>query len=234
MEPVLAFETSSPVLSIALSTGKGAPLEKAISGFSAHAENLIPAADQLLKKKKTSLQKVGTLLIGQGPGSFTGLRVGYATLKGFLAAGKKECYGALSLDLIAENVELPEGEILCAALDAHREKVYSRLYKRRGGKWKPETKPAVFLLEDWLKQLPGEVSIAGNAAQHYRTQIEASGKKVSLLAEDLGYPKASTLVKIFQEEPERLQKLEKPVDFLPLYFRLSEAEEKMKAHAPAH
>jgi tRNA threonylcarbamoyladenosine biosynthesis protein TsaB len=232
--PVLAFETSSPVLSIALSTSKNSLTEKTVKGFSAHAENLIPVTDQLLKKKKTSLQKIQTLLIGQGPGSFTGLRVGYATLKGFLAAGKKECYGALSLDLIAENIELPEGAQLCAALDAHREKVYSRLYTRRKGEWKPAGKAAVFLLEDWLAQLPENTAIAGNAAQHYASQIETRRKKAQLLPEALGYPKASTLVKIFQENPGRLQRLEKPLDFLPLYFRLSEAEEKRRAHAHTH
>ena len=226
MKPVLAFETSSPVLSIAVAAGKSSLIEKSVKGFSAHAENLLPVTDKLLKRKKLSLQKIETLLIGQGPGSFTGLRVGYATLKGLLASGRKQCYGALSLDLIAENIELPEGTQLCVGLDAHREKVYSRLYLRSKGTWKPEEKAAVYLLTDWLSQLPEDVFLTGNAVQHYFSQIESSGKKVRLLPESSGYPKASTLIKFFREEPQKLQRLEKPEDFLPLYFQLSEAEEK--------
>lgn len=234
MTPVLAFETSSSLLSVALATTKDSIAEKTVKGFSTHAENLIPITDHLLKKKKTSLQKIDTLLIGRGPGSFTGLRVGYATLKGFIAMsmdGKKKCYGALSLDLIAENVTLPEGSQLCVSLDAHKDKIYSRLYQRNKKEWKPLNKPAVLTLPEWLAQLPENVSITGNAVQRYQSQMDASGKKLRLLPEATGYPKASTLIKLFQQDPEKLQRLEKPEDFLPLYFRLSEAEEKRNANA---
>ena len=231
MKPVLAFETSSPVLSIALSTSGHSILEKTVNGFFNHAENLLPVTDQLLKNKKTSLAAVKTLLIGRGPGSFTGLRVGYATLKGFTALAKKNCYGALSLDLIAENISLPEGSHLCVCLGANREKVYSRLYRRVKEKWKPLHKPSVIAFQDWIDHLPAGTSLVGDAAHHYRAQIEAAPKKgLRILPEKSGMPKASTLIRLYKKAPQKLQKLKTPKDFLPLYFRLSEAEEKRKSH----
>ncbi len=194
-----------------------------------HAENLLPCVDQLLKKKKLTLRDIKTFLIGRGPGSFTGLRVGFATLKGFLALGNHHCYGALSLDMIAENIPLAEGSTLSIALDAHRDKVYARLYQRIKGSWKPKSKPQTLTLEAWLKTLPSKIHLAGDAVQRYRSQIDAGGKHFHFLPEKSGTPKASTLIRLFQENPKKLQRLEKPADFIPLYFRLSEAEERLNA-----
>jgi tRNA threonylcarbamoyl adenosine modification protein YeaZ len=66
-----------------------------------HAEKILPVIDRLLKKEKLKIRDIDAFLIGRGPGSFTGLRVGFATLKGFLATCPKPCYGAFSLDIIA-------------------------------------------------------------------------------------------------------------------------------------
>ena len=67
-------------------------------------------------------------LIDRGPGSFTGLRIGFATLKGFFAFSPKNCYGPLSLDIIARAIDLPEGSALGVLLDARREKIFARFY----------------------------------------------------------------------------------------------------------
>ncbi len=216
-----------------------------------HAEKLLPETEKILKKKKIPFHKVETFLIGRGPGSFTGLRVGFATLKGFLVSSQKNCYGALSLDLIAENVKLPEGSFLCVGLDAYREKIYSRLYQRKKESWQPLNEPMTSTLETWIRQFPDEISLVGSAVQRYRSQIETlchskrspstqntqDGKLISnheeskilhFVQDDKGYPRASELIKLFQENSEKIQKLETPQDFVPLYFRLSEPEEKLK------
>jgi tRNA threonylcarbamoyladenosine biosynthesis protein TsaB len=227
LKPVLAFETSSPELSIALFTGKGAVIEKTVKGFMSHAEKILPVTDKLLKSKKLSIDQIDTFLIGRGPGSFTGLRVGFATLKGLVTIKKKKCFGALSLDLIAHRIELPEGSFLSVVLDAHREKVYARLYKRSRGQWVAKSKPETATLEEWASALPPEVSATGDAVIRYRTQMETiSEKKIHFLPEKSGKPKASTLLHLYKDNPKLLQALDSPKDFIPLYFRLSVAEER--------
>ena len=72
-----------------------------------HAENLLPVIDRLLKKEKLKIGNIDAFLISRGPGSFTGLRIGFATLKGFLATHPKPCYGAFSLDVIAAGIKVP-------------------------------------------------------------------------------------------------------------------------------
>src|ERR1043165_2976153 len=109
MTNLLAFDTSSQVLTIALKLGSQKISETRLVGFMKHAENLLPMIDDLLKKHKASLNDVDAYLVGRGPGSFTGLRIAFSTLKGFLAYQKKPCFGASALDMIAENLDFAEG-----------------------------------------------------------------------------------------------------------------------------
>ncbi len=228
---ILALETSSPVLSVALQKGKtGKILRSSVRGFSKHAENLFPALDQLLKKTKLPIQEIDIWLIGRGPGSFTGLRIGFSALKGFLSLEKKDCFGALSLDLIAENALLPEGSRLGVCLDAFRQKVYARFYRRSQDKWQAESEPAAWTLEEFISRLPPETALTGNALERFGPEIKKHFQKIHFLAEKLWYPKASSLISLFQARDKKIEKLEKPSDFIPLYFRLSEAEERMKEH----
>ena len=154
MNPILALETSSPVLSVALQKKKGGPVvERKIPGFFKHAENLLPAMDRLLRAQKIAVQDVKTWLIGRGPGSFTGVRIGFATLKGFLVLGKRSSFGAVSLDLIAENIKMKEGSRLAVLLDARRDKIYAAFYTRQKNKWAIDHKPEVLSLEDAAQRL---------------------------------------------------------------------------------
>ena len=81
---ILAFETSSPYLSVALGFG-GKIRELCSKSPLKHSENLIGLMDQLLKAERLTLEKIDAFAIDQGPGSFTGLRIGFSFLKGLLA-----------------------------------------------------------------------------------------------------------------------------------------------------
>lgn len=225
---LLAFETSSRVLSVALKKGRGPILRSTVRGYLNHAENLIPAIDHLLRKKKLKLYDIDAFLIGRGPGSFTGLRIGFATLKGFLAVKKKPCFGALSLDLTAHGIPLEGRKELAILLDARREHIYARFYGRaRGKNWRPKGRPRVLGLEELLRKFPAEIHLAGDALLRYGKEIkERPHQKVHFLDEKFRYPKAQSLIELYPSSS--LQRLEKPEDFLPLYFRLPEAEERKR------
>jgi tRNA threonylcarbamoyladenosine biosynthesis protein TsaB len=242
MKNVLAFDTSSPVLSVALKKGNESTSEAKLVGFLQHAENLLPIIDHLLKEKRLTIRDIDLFLIGRGPGSFTGLRIGFATLKGFLALGKKPCYGALSLDMITENAKLEEKAPLAVCLDAHREKIYARLYRRINSRWLPEGSIRVVSFSQLTDLLPEGSYVAGDALGRYGESFQniASKKKIHFLPEAYWYPRAATLIswltniKVLQGSGYfPLARLGKSEDFLPLYFRLPEAEEKTKHHAAA-
>lgn len=245
MKNILALDTSSPLLSVALKKGEDEILETRLFGFLKHSDHLMPAIGKLLKKKGLSIEGIDTFLINRGPGSFTGLRVGFATLKGFLSLQKKTCYGALSLDMIAASVKLREGSWLAVCLDAHREKVYARFYQREKSGWRPKGIARVLSFPQFVDLFPSEISLAGDAIRRYKAEFEKTlslrnaGMKIHFLTEKYWHPTASALIrclldqKLGNEKKFLLKKLETRSDLLPLYLRPSVAEEKRKAYANA-
>ncbi|MBI4115303.1 MAG: tRNA (adenosine(37)-N6)-threonylcarbamoyltransferase complex dimerization subunit type 1 TsaB [Candidatus Omnitrophica bacterium] len=226
MKKILSIETSCSVLSVALGNTKGGIRElRAGKGFQ-HSEYLIPLIHQLLKKEKLSLDDIEVFAIDRGPGSFTGLRIGFSLLKGFLAVRKRPCYGALSLDMMTTPIDLPEGSVLCVLLDARRDALYGRFYKRQEREWTAVSNPKLFSLSEIKVQLKEETSVVGDALIRYREALsEDSRKRLHFLDESL-LPSAATLVQWVQKNDPRLTPLKEPEDFTPLYFRASEAEEK--------
>lgn len=227
MKTVLAFETSCPVLSVALGTRSGETRELRADAPLQHSENLIPLVDRLLKEAKLAFEEVGAFAIDRGPGSFTGLRIGFSLLKGFLAVRKRPCYGALSLDMMARQISLPEGSRLGVLQDARRDAIYARFYRRRNRDWDAEGGLELLPFSQLTRRVSEGTVLAGDALIRYRAELETRfGKQTLFLEKDKMYPSAGTLVEWYQSGDPRLVKLAEPKDFLPLYFRASEAEEK--------
>lgn len=224
---LLAIETSSPVLSVAVKKGKNPARAASLSGYFRHAENLLPLIDRLLRKEKLRIQDVDAFLIGRGPGSFTGLRVGFATLKGLIAVKKKPCYGTFSTDLIAAGIPACKNEKLHVCLDAKRGKLYARSYRSDGRGWKPLKAPSVLSLEVLKKQITAGTLLAGDGffADKEKT-LDTGVLKARWLPRKFWHPRASTLISLFEKKDAMLQLFVKPKDFLPVYIRRSEAEER--------
>lgn len=235
---LLALETSSSILSVAVKKGRARPVEKRLKGFLRHAENLLPMMDRLLKRERLSLGSIDVFLIGRGPGSFTGLRIGFATLKALRAIQKKPCYGATSLDLIAAGIPARKGVKLSVTLDARKEKLFSRLYAERRGAWVPEGEAAVVDFAPWADSLPQGVWIAGDVLERYSAPLKERGVKFRAVSARYRTPSALPMIERFEKKnssgiPHFLKKLNGPEDQIPLYFRLSEAEER-RNHAASH
>lgn len=237
---LLAIETSGPVLSVAVKKGNRAVREASLKGFSRHVENLLPLIDRLLKKEKLGIRDIDAFLISRGPGSFTGLRVGFATLKGFLAVHKRPCFGAFSFDLVASGISPNHTPDVCrgthpvcakgiqnlaVCLNAKRDKLYVCSYRYHTEGWKTSGAPSAVSPEAWTQALPKGTLIAGDG-------LELCGKilpeGVIPLAKKHWVPRASVLISLYEKKDPLLKRLEKPKEFLPFYLRASEAEERLK------
>lgn len=219
---LLAIETSGPVLSVALQKRGGRSRHATVKGFMKHAENLLPVIDRLLKKEGLKIGDVDAFLISRGPGSFTGLRIGFATLKGFLAAQPKPCYGASSLDVIAAGIKGSDPFNLTVCLDARRGKLYTRSYRYLKGRWCPNGPCRVPMIGEMASEKTPRRWIAGDGIKKF----DPAGWTV--VPEKYWHPKASTLIALFETKDPLLKKLAHPKDFLPIYLRSSEPEEKLK------
>jgi len=226
---LLAIETSSPVLSVAVKKGSRAARGAVLKGYFRHAENLLPLIDNLLRREKLEIRDIDALLIGRGPGSFTGLRVGFATLKGFIALRKKPCYGAFSPDLIASGLPACKKGKLHVCLDAKRDKLYVRSYRYNKKAWTPQKAITACTFEELSDIITDDSLLAGDGlAADKNGVLDRSGKKPLRAPEKFWHPKASTLITLFEKKDPMLRPLTKPKDFLPVYIRKSEAEERLR------
>lgn len=215
---LLAIETSSPVLSVAIRKGGSKLREVTIQGYMKHAENILPVIDRLLKRERLKIGDIDAFLIGRGPGSFTGLRVGFATLKGFLATCPKPCYGALSPDIIAAGIQGTTPKNLTVCVDAKRGKLYARSYRYLRKRWVPSDRCRVVPISEIVPESSRDIRVVGDGL----AKIVSRG-----VSEGHEFPRAATLIQLFEAKDPLLKRLRRPVEFFPVYLRRSEPEEKL-------
>jgi len=222
----LAFDTSGPVMSVALQCGNTPILEKVRHGNWGHMEELLPFADELLRERKLKITDIESFLLNRGPGSFTGLRIGFSTLLGLIAANPKPCFGADSLDLLAERIPCENHSHLAICLDAFRSKFYTKIFENKNNQWQACVPSQALEMNQAFQIIPEKALIAGSALDRYQNLFEASKKLFVITPTDLWSPRASSLIRLYQNDSPAVKKLVSSEDFLPVYLRLSEPEER--------
>ena len=125
---ILAVDSSTPVQGVAIVDEKKNKEENFLNTGLTHSEQLLPAINQTLKQAKITLANIEAFALTQGPGSFTGLRIGIATIKGLAQVSGKKIVAIPTLDALAYNLWGYEG-IICPILNARRNEVYTALYE---------------------------------------------------------------------------------------------------------
>ncbi|MBI4398185.1 MAG: tRNA (adenosine(37)-N6)-threonylcarbamoyltransferase complex dimerization subunit type 1 TsaB [Candidatus Omnitrophica bacterium] len=218
---LLAFDTSTEVLSLALEKS-GQILEVSHQGIYEHSEKIIPLMQNLLEQAGLDLADINAFLIGEGPGSFTGLRVGFATLIGFSEALGKPCYGAPSLDITAQANAACHAGLIAVVMDARREKVYMGLYEADRGRIRLKSPYSCDTPENAARAIYGvqgtkSVLVAGDAIKKYAAIFQESLHNAQYAPAGKCYPEAHHLIALFHER-KRECKPKGPSEFLPLYL----------------
>ena len=129
----LAFESSAKAASVALcEDGRLISQVVQCSGLT-HSRTLLPMAEDLLRNSETEMKQIDCFAVAQGPGSFTGIRIGIATVKGLAWAAEKPCIGVSTLAAMAWN-GVAAGGLICAVMDARRSEVYNALFRIEDGR----------------------------------------------------------------------------------------------------
>jgi tRNA threonylcarbamoyladenosine biosynthesis protein TsaB len=221
---VVGIETSTPQTSLAIGTETEILAKVSIAG-KARQEAVTPALEQLLRWSDLDLSKVGGIVVGIGPGLFTGLRVGVETAKTLAQVLNVPIVGIASLDALAYAVRTSHKRI-AAVIDGRRGEVFFAVYRSVPGGVVRETEHAVVTpdrLSAELEAVPGEVLAVGNGAMLYRHELEELGSRIEIASAVLAHPEAASLVELavprfLREEHDRLY------DVVPVYLRKSDAE----------
>ena len=130
---ILAFETSAKAASVALIEGEKLLAESYQNTGMTHSQPLMVMAEDMLKQCDKTSNDVDAVAVAEGPGSFTGVRIGVAAAKGFAWGRQIPCYGVSTLEAMAESLGIYEG-FICPVMDARRSQVYNALFAADCGK----------------------------------------------------------------------------------------------------
>ncbi|HMM05700.1 MAG TPA: tRNA (adenosine(37)-N6)-threonylcarbamoyltransferase complex dimerization subunit type 1 TsaB [Clostridiales bacterium] len=171
---ILAFDCSSKTMAAAIGEGPTVLAAAEAADNRNHAPYLMPMIDGLLAKTEMKPQDIDVIGVTVGPGSFTGLRIGIATAKGFGDMLNIPLIPLSSLDALALNYKGYHG-ILVPILDARKSQVYAAVYDNRNGEMKKILKDtAVSPLTELAAELGGfdDILFFGDAVENWRGEIE--------------------------------------------------------------
>lgn len=176
---LLAIDTSTPQIGMALFDGVSVLGELAWQSRAHHTRQLAPALASLLEQVGIKMDAVEALGVAIGPGSFTSLRVGLAFVKGLALARHIPLVGVPTLDIVAASVPLSDRK-LAAVLQAGRGRLAVGWYKPWEGAWKAEGASVTMTAEELEAQIRKPVIICGEMTADDRQQLARRFKKVIL------------------------------------------------------
>ena len=124
---ILALDSTAQVGSVALCEDEKLIAEYTLNTGHTHSETLLPMVESVLKISGYTVDDVELFVCTAGPGSFTGVRIGAATVKGIAFGKDKPCIGVSTLEALALNGVALDG-ILCPCMNARRQQVYNALF----------------------------------------------------------------------------------------------------------
>lgn len=244
---ILAIETTGAQASVAVINEKGEVSEETSDKKLSHLQNLMPMVDILLKKRGLSINDMDYIAVSEGPGSFTGIRIGVSSARALAQALGALTISVPTLKTFLYNMPGYRG-IICPVFDARRGQVYGGAYRWTGdGRYEEVVPGAAWDLPELLGQLeaavqkirpePAEVTFFGDGIISYGEQIKDRHSlslngdiRVLFAEEDVKLQKASSVAKL-AVEIYRTDGVKSLYDLKPVYMRKAEAERKLEKAA---
>lgn len=229
---ILAIDTSTMLGGIAIMDESLLIAESRLNVKSTHSERLMTEIEHCLKQSGIKISDIDVFAVATGPGSFTGLRIGLSTVKGFSYATGKQIVSVPTLEALAWNFPYSKYPV-CTMLDARKKEVYAALFKWEGENFtrlinETPAKPEEFARDALRVTHDDKFIFAGEGAALYRDKIiEVMGEKAVFASpEKTGPSPANVAVLGFKKA--KAGEFSEPISLIPMYIRKSEAEVKWK------
>ncbi len=223
---ILSIDSSSITASVAITENGNMLAESFVNNGLTHSQTLMPMVEQTIKDGRISINDIDLFAITNGPGSFTGVRIGIASLKGMADALGKKCFAVSALEAIAEPLK-NEDVIACAVMDARCNQVYTAIFEN--GKRICEDK-AVLIdeLGEELKQYDKNIVFIGDGSVLCYEKLKDFIPKVSVADENIRFIHASSIGRLAEEKIKNGDNLVSSEKLVPFYLRLPQAERELK------
>lgn len=224
---ILAIDTSTSLASIAIAVDEQIAAESLVNTNRTLSARLVPEIERLLATAGMEIADIDLFASSIGPGSFTGVRGGVATIQGLALAVGKPCAGFSSLAMLAMNFSLSTTPV-CPMLDARKSEAYAALYDCSSPIPSPRIADCVLspaqLLDRIASMTDQPVIFVGDGAVRYHDQIaERLGGQAIFAPFPLHTPHAANGI-LLALHAIRNGALLEPSQLLPVYLRASDAE----------
>ena len=147
---IFAIDSTATTASVALSEDTKLIAQFTINKINAHSEQLLPMVKCIFNSLSIKIGDIDLLACSTGPGSFTGVRIGVATIKGLAFGANITCIGVSTLEALSFNInDITHNAIICPVMDARRDQVYNALF-RNGKRLTPDR---IIMLQDLSNEL---------------------------------------------------------------------------------
>lgn len=222
---ILAIETATAACSVALLCD-GRVSGRFEVGNNIHSEVLLEMVKELLSDAGISAKELDAVAVGQGPGSFTGLRIGVGAAQGIAFGVNAPMIGVSSLDVLANSAIRADQISVIAGIDARMGEIYWAEYEvlgnilHRNGNIQVSS-PAEIVSSNT------EYLLVGNAWGEYWDQLTASLRSGGAHIDDIFYPDAKSLLELAELKYQRHDTVS-AIDFKPIYIRNDVAKKSSK------
>lgn len=233
---ILAFESSAKAAGVAILADGALLAEYFQNSGQTHSRTLMRMAENILANCDLTPQDIDACAVANGPGSFTGVRIGAAAAKGFCWGREIPCYGVSTLAAMARGAAGMDG-IFCACMDARREQVYNAVFQVKDGVFSRLCEDRAISIEELgedLKKIETPIFLVGDGAKLCYTTLLESLPQIRLLPEHLRQQRACGVALEAWEMAQRGEAADASA-LTPNYLRLSQAErarmEKLKTQS---
>lgn len=197
-----------------------------------HSRTLAPMIENLLQVTDKSISDIDLIAVSNGPGSFTGVRIGVSVAKGLAFAGDIPCMAVSTLESMAYNLILTDC-VVCAVMDARRNQVYNAMFRIRFGEVERLCDDRAIAISDLKSEIAEKYSgerviLVGDGSTITLREVMDLSMSVEIAPEPIRFQRASSVAAAAQAHIAAGEKPLKSAELLPSYLRLSQAERERK------
>ena len=227
--PRLGIDTATDRATVALGDADAVWEHAALEGARRQASGLLPLVDGVLRRAGVRIPDLSGVVVGDGPGSFTGLRIGWALARGLAHEHGTPLFAVPSLMAHARSAALAAAvgaRPVAACFDALRGQVFAGVYRFDGGRAETVLAPEVLTVADLVRRTPEPPALAtGDGAERYADEITRWTGVAPVRLADGAPPAAWSLIALGAEA----RALTDPAAAEPAYGRPAEAQAKWEA-----
>ena len=223
---ILAIDSSAKTASVAVVDNGSLKSECFVNAGLTHSRTLMPMIDNALSQADMKINDIDAICVNAGPGSFTGIRIGVAAVKGLVMCENKPSAGVSTLESAAYNF-IDESCVICVSMDARCNQVYTALFRAENGEIKrlcDDKAVSIDCLCDELSSFNEKIILAGDGAEICFKAFAHRLPNAVLAGENRRYQRAygTALAAINNNE------FKDSALLAPVYLRLPQAERELK------